>query len=1070
MKFLRYLFLFGLFIHGVSSVQHADAQRALTFLTPTPSADNIANVYILSGQSNMTGKAPSTGLSATYLGAQNAYIYSTYGSGTNTRNASTQSWQRLELDKTNNNEGINGVADLGLFGPEMSFGKAMSDVKPNRIFIIKVAYSSSTLLGQGSVNDWMIGGPGTNYANLVQNSVINGLNEIVSDFGLTPVIRGFIWMQGEAERDGASGYATAISLENGWTLQFTRLLQYLVDDIVEAGYSTKSMRVCVGRIHNHFSPLPSPTMLTAVRRAQSVDLQNFITNNPGYAQYVRAMIFVDTDSFGVQADNTHYNQSGELALGQAYADYFLPYINETVTITLANTTGFDSDAVAFISAAAFTSSQQGLADCINSIVLSLKSGPLWSGIPAFYPQLGGNRKAHKLNLKDPSNGLGYNATFNTGLIHTSDGFNGFSNATVTQGYADTHVPLNSLGQNTAGLFYYTPTTPREGFYGMGAVASGNASRLYLMPNFTDGKWYSADMGAEATGSTNTDGSGTYILSRTSSSNYNVYIRGVKTSISSTSSAPDATTITIGARNVNGTKGSYSTKTWGAFGVISVSLSDADEASLRSVLLTIQRARQNKLAYWDAITRISDLGHGPLTIDGQGGFFKETTNTTLCENGEEIKGIRSFGINKTSTHNLPYAGNTSLTPANAKVWFKDLTTTNIGPRYIDNGGWDKYADIYNGPANVAYYETAGSFTTKTEPLDFITFLWYSPQTPDEGVNRVKALNPPATQKLSAIDGWAPDIVLADGNNYIPYQNNVARILVRADNTWQVWVNGVSKGTGTGVGFSTTEWIWGTNSHALGVHLQANIAKFGEFTSDEINTIYTNAQLIWPWATDPKFPFIKEIHYGDATTFDTSTKTWTPGRGKTTSFVGGTGTEGSTTYAWYYYSTTDATRFPIASPIDNHVQIPASINISTIASGNSVTQISIDGFNLMSGSVSYVTSASATADAVVSNVNAFQSRFVATRTSTATILFYPNGTGSNNYAANDITSTTSGFTDTELDAPRGASLNRTTYAVAGQIFDGHEGDNTINIMRVTYPIDNIGTPGPPQASDYIRDNIP
>jgi len=477
----------------------------------------------------------------------------------------------------------------------------------------------------------------------------------------------------------------------------------------------------------------------------------------------------------------------------------------------------------------------------------------------------------------------------------------------------------------------------------------------------------------------------------------------------------------------------------------------------------------KQTAWDTITAVADLGHGPANTSGDGGFFRDTSYTIPCTGNDECMGLKSFGINKPSTHNLPYSGNTTLGPSNAQTWFKDLGQSTLAPRYIDRGNWDRYLEIFNGPANVCYYETAGSFTAKTQPIDFVIALRYLPQTPDEGTNRIKMINQPATQKLSAIDGWSPDITLANGVHYPFYEDCVVRVLVRVDNTWQVWINGVSAGSGTGVSFSTTEWIWGTNSHVLGCHMRYNLVKFGEFTSGEIASIYSNSQIIWPWNTKPKFPYIQEIHYGDSSTFDSSAKTWTLGRGKTVVFSGGNGTAGTHLYAWYYYNTTDSTKFPVASPLDNHRQIPGSVNISTIASGNSVTQISIDGNNLMSGSVSFVTSATVTADAIVSNINAFQSRYVAERTSTATILLHPNGVGCNLYSAGVVTVTASGFTPTKIDMPRSASLNRTTYAVAGQIFNGHEGDGTTNVMRLTFPFDSQGTAGPPIPGGWIIDNI-
>lgn len=477
----------------------------------------------------------------------------------------------------------------------------------------------------------------------------------------------------------------------------------------------------------------------------------------------------------------------------------------------------------------------------------------------------------------------------------------------------------------------------------------------------------------------------------------------------------------------------------------------------------------KQAAWDAIAAVAHLGHGPGVTGGEGGFFRDTSLTIPCTGNDECFGLKSFGTNKPSTHNLPYNGNTSLTPANALVWYKDLTSTNIGPRYIDRGNWDRYLEFYNGPPNTSYFETAGSFTAKIQPIDFVIALRYLPQTHDEGTGHIKMVNPPATQHLTMIDDFSPQRHLADGVHYPFYEDCVTRVLVRADNTWQVWINGVSVGSGTGQSFSTTEWIWGTASHVLGCHMRYNIVKFGEFTAGELTTIYTNSQLLWPWAQKSIFPFIAEIFYGDASTFDSSAKTWTPGRGKTVVFSGGTGTEGATKYMWYYFDSADSTLFPSADGVlTNHRQIPSSVNISTIASGNSVTQISIDGFNLMSSPVSFITSSTATADAIVTNINANQTKYLAERRSTS-ILFHPIGIDCNNYSLNSITITASGFTPTKLDAPRSASLLRTTYAGTGQIFSGVAGSGTIKLARITYPFDSVGTAGPPIPTAWIIDNI-
>jgi len=142
---------------------------------------------------------------------------------------------------------------------------------------------------------------------------------------------------------------------------------------------------------------------------------------------------------------------------------------------------------------------------------------------------------------------------------------------------------------------------------------------------------------------------------------------------------------------------------------------------------------DKQALWDAIAALADYGHGPRTTNGKGGFFKETTFTTQCSNGDECNGLKSLGGSPPSVPDLPFAGSTSLTPSNALVWWKDLAnTTGLMPVYVDRGNWDKYLRFLNGPVNVSYYESnPGSFSAITHPLDFILALRYYPHTSADG---------------------------------------------------------------------------------------------------------------------------------------------------------------------------------------------------------------------------------------------------------------------------------------------------------------------------------------------------
>lgn len=477
----------------------------------------------------------------------------------------------------------------------------------------------------------------------------------------------------------------------------------------------------------------------------------------------------------------------------------------------------------------------------------------------------------------------------------------------------------------------------------------------------------------------------------------------------------------------------------------------------------------KIVAYDSITRFANvsLWHGPENTVSEGGFYTDTGLTTLCADGQLIQGLKSGGNSKPSTHNLPFAGSLPSV-ATAKVWYKDLFNT-VGPTYFNHGQWDKGMRVHNGPANTEYFETAGTFSSnKTHPIDIYKVIRYRPNTPDEGVNRMKPRNStPATERVEEQDGFTPDIATANGSHLVYYVVNLIRTTVQADGSWTEYTNGVLLGSGSAgaTAFSTNEWIWGTSSHAMDCDIMWTGVKWGIFSASEAAIIERNAAIVWPQTT-PKYPFLTDAYQGDATVFNGTTNVWS---WPSVAFIGGNGTQGTTLFMWFCFDSGDVTMFPNADVLENHLQIPPSVNISTIASTNSVTSIDIDGVLMCSPCGTFATSATATADAMVTTINAYQTAFTAQRKSTATIRFWPTGTGCNNYAVNDITIVGSGFSPTSLDAPRGATLDRDTYAVPGQIFDGHEGDNTIKIARMCKPCDSNGVCGEWQSSRWVPDNI-
>lgn len=481
---------------------------------------------------------------------------------------------------------------------------------------------------------------------------------------------------------------------------------------------------------------------------------------------------------------------------------------------------------------------------------------------------------------------------------------------------------------------------------------------------------------------------------------------------------------------------------------------------------------DRQSLWDAIASTAHYGNSVFPVTGGGGgAYKETAITNLCASGDECMGLKAFGSSKPTPSNLLFAGSTALHPDNALVIWKDFgNVNNLAPLYINDGGWDRYLRFWNGPPNIQYLESnPGAFTVKVQPVDMYMLVRWIPQINDEGFGGIKVLTN-NTEKLSFIDSYTPDITLANGSAYNHYTDSLLRVQVKADNTWQVWINGVSKGTGSGVAFSTTEEWWGTNSHVLGLHVRFRMWVYGAFSAGDVATIEANAQRIWPWTAKPTYPLLTELYYGDATTWDGSAKSWRMGRGKTVVFSGGNGVEGTHKFMWYYFEGGDATLFPSADGILTNIrQVPSSAFINTMASGNSLTQVSIDGTNLMSAPVTWTTDLATTAAAIVSNINAFQSGFLAVYKGTGTIQFHPKGVGCNAYHTNAVTVTGSGFTPTKLDAPRSQDLVRTTYAVNGQIWFGKEGTNAISVMGVCFPFDSAGTAGTPLISRDIKDNI-
>jgi hypothetical protein len=122
--------------------------------------------------------------------------------------------------------------------------------------------------------------------------------------------------------------------------------------------------------------------------------------------------------------------------------------------------------------------------------------------------------------------------------------------------------------------------------------------------------------------------------------------------------------------------------------------------------------------------------------------------------------------------------------------------------------------------------------------------------------------------------------------------------------------------------------------------------------------------------------------------------------------------------------------------------------------------------MSGSVTWATSVSASTNAIVSNINSFQTNYLASMRDGVCIQFYPNN---NTYRTDTLSFTASGFTPTIVQTCKTAQLVKATYNVKGQIYFNNAANNTIFNMRVTFPRDSAGRIGEPINSGKITNNF-
>jgi len=215
---------------------------------------------------------------------------------------------------------------------------------------------------------------------------------------------------------------------------------------------------------------------------------------------------------------------------------------------------YDTDAQAYFTAnTAITSAADK--NAINIFYLGLKSDGIYTKMKAMYLPIWGSAAACKWNLINPvDSNAAFRLTFSTGITYTSNGmtFNG------TSAFANTYfTPSISLSLNSGSLGYYGGNNLGSQINkpALGSVISGQL--FMLEPSYSGYGVFGCVNDGSATFTANTNTTGFIFVTRTTSTQKIISIRGSQVTLNENTTGRPTATVVIGARNNNGTVEFYS---------------------------------------------------------------------------------------------------------------------------------------------------------------------------------------------------------------------------------------------------------------------------------------------------------------------------------------------------------------------------------------------------------------------------------------------------------------------------------------------------------------------------------
>jgi hypothetical protein len=220
-------------------------------------------------------------------------------------------------------------------------------------------------------------------------------------------------------------------------------------------------------------------------------------------------------------------------------------VSEAGATDIIGTVPFDTDAQAFITAAAITDTTQQAA--INTLVVDLKGYSIWTKMKAIYPMVGGTSSTHKWNLKDPRDlDAAYRLVFNGGWTHSSTGAlpNG------TNAWANNYlVAQGTLALNSTHVSAYSRTNTNILAPAIGNVTGAVQGEISMWLNYANATYLRINS-ANISSTPNFDSRGMFIGNRVNSTQVNLSIRGTQTTFSQNSDTLYSAVMQLGGVSPN----------------------------------------------------------------------------------------------------------------------------------------------------------------------------------------------------------------------------------------------------------------------------------------------------------------------------------------------------------------------------------------------------------------------------------------------------------------------------------------------------------------------------------------